>query len=79
MTPQEISELATIVNRFEVQRQAARQAADLARLTAELEKEKKKNQASKAPTPSSVSSPAAANAVTKTKKSAAAIRKQQVL
>ncbi len=54
---------------------AAKAATDLAHVTQKLEKQKKRNNASKAATP--VTSPA--NAASKLKKSAANIRRTQVL
>ena len=56
---------------------AAKAAAELARVTAELEREKRKNLASKAATP--VTSPAPTSTSGKPKKSAATIRREQVL
>jgi uncharacterized SAM-binding protein YcdF (DUF218 family) len=56
---------------------AAKAAADLARVTAELEKEKRKNHASKAAT--TVTSPAPTSTSGRAKKSAAVIRREQVL
>jgi hypothetical protein len=57
---------------------AAKAAADLARVTAKLEKEKRKNlAASKAGTP--VTSPAPTSTSGRSKKSAAVIRREQVL
>ena len=56
---------------------AAKAAADLARVTAELEKEKRKNHASKAAP--AVTSPAPTSTSGRAKKSAAVIRREQVL